>query len=82
MDKPMVDFMQANGFEVVHSEVVGFVASIDLGRVGPETAYELDGARTAGRGRDHHARRQLGIDAGRRTTGERAWQADPGEQRR
>jgi arylmalonate decarboxylase len=25
----------------VHSEVVGFVASIDLGRVGPETAYEL-----------------------------------------
>ena len=41
MDKPMVDFMEANGFEVVHSEVVGFVASIDLGRVGPETAYEL-----------------------------------------
>ena len=31
MDKPMV----------VHSEVVGFVASIELGRVGPETAYEL-----------------------------------------
>ena len=41
MDKPMVEFMQASGFEVVHSEVVGFVASIDLGRVGPETAYEL-----------------------------------------
>jgi maleate cis-trans isomerase len=41
MDKPMVEFMEANGFEVVHSEVVGFVASIDLGRVGPETAYEL-----------------------------------------
>jgi maleate isomerase len=41
MDKPMVDFMQANGFKVVHSEVVGFVASIELGRVGPETAYEL-----------------------------------------
>ena len=36
MDKPMVDFMQASGFEVVHSEVVGFVASIELGRVGPE----------------------------------------------
>ena len=33
--------MQASGFEVVHSEVVGFVASIELGRVGPETAYEL-----------------------------------------
>jgi maleate cis-trans isomerase len=41
MDKPMVEFMQASGFEVVHSEVVGFVASIELGRVGPETAYEL-----------------------------------------
>ena len=45
MDKPMVEFMEANGFEVVHSEVVGFVASIELGRVGPETAYEL-GRRT------------------------------------
>ena len=41
MDKPMVEFMQASGFTVVHSEVVGFVASIELGRVGPETAYEL-----------------------------------------
>ena len=34
MDKPMVEFMEASGFEVVHSEVVGFVASVDLGRVG------------------------------------------------
>ncbi len=41
MDKPMVEFMEASGFEVVHSEVIGFVASIELGRVGPETAYEL-----------------------------------------
>lgn len=41
MDKPMVQFIEASGFEVVHSEVVGFVASVDLGRVGPETAYEL-----------------------------------------
>ena len=41
MDKPMVEFMTANGFEVVHSEVVGFVSAVDLGRVGPETAYEL-----------------------------------------
>ena len=41
MDKPMVEFMEASGFEVVHSEVVGFVASVDLGRVGPETAYDL-----------------------------------------
>ena len=41
MDKPMVEFMEASGFQVVHSEVVGFVAAIELGRVGPETAYEL-----------------------------------------
>jgi maleate isomerase len=41
MDKPMVEFMEASGFKVVHSEVVGFVASIDLGRVGPDTAYKL-----------------------------------------
>jgi maleate cis-trans isomerase len=45
MDKPMVAFMQASGFEVVHSEVVGFVASVELGRAGPETAYQL-GRRT------------------------------------
>jgi maleate isomerase len=41
MDKLMVEFMEANGFTVVHSEVAGFVASIDLGRVDPETAYDL-----------------------------------------
>jgi len=41
MDKPMVEFMEASGFKVVHSESVGFVALIDLGRVGPETAYKL-----------------------------------------
>src|SRR5437773_1490422 len=41
MDKPMVEFMQAHGFEVVHSEVVGFVSGVELGRVGPDTAYEL-----------------------------------------
>lgn len=41
MDKPMVEFMTASGFKVVHSEVVGFVAAIELGRVGPDTAYEL-----------------------------------------
>jgi maleate isomerase len=41
MDKPMVAFMQAHGFEVVHSEVVGIVASIELGRIGPDNAYEL-----------------------------------------
>jgi maleate isomerase len=41
MDKLMVEFMEANGFTVVHSEVAGFVASIDLGRVDPGTAYDL-----------------------------------------
>jgi maleate isomerase len=41
MDRPMVEFMEMHGFKVVHSEVVGFVASIELGRVGPERAYEL-----------------------------------------
>jgi maleate isomerase len=41
MDKPMVEFMEMSGFKVVHSEVAGFVASIELGRVDPEKAYEL-----------------------------------------
>ena len=41
MDGPMIEFMEASGFKVVHSEVVGFVASIELGRVGPETVCEL-----------------------------------------
>ena len=41
MDKPMVEFMEASGFKVVHSEVVGIVSAIELGRVGPDTAYEL-----------------------------------------
>ena len=41
MDEPMVAFMQASGFEVVHSEVMGMVASIELGRVDSENAYEL-----------------------------------------
>lgn len=41
MDRPMVAFMEASGFRVVHSEVEGFVASIELGRVGPEQAYAL-----------------------------------------
>ena len=41
MDRAMVEFMRASGFVVVHSEVVGFVASIELGRAGPETAYAL-----------------------------------------
>jgi maleate cis-trans isomerase len=45
MDQPMVEFMETSGFTVVHSEVVGFVASIELGRVGPQEAYAL-GRRT------------------------------------
>jgi maleate cis-trans isomerase len=41
MDKPMVSFMQASGFEVVNSEVAGYVAGVELGRTGPEAAYAL-----------------------------------------
>jgi maleate isomerase len=41
MDKPMVAFMQAHGFEVVHSEVVGFVSGVELGRADPQQAYDL-----------------------------------------
>jgi maleate isomerase len=41
MDTPMVAFMQAHGFDVVGSEVMGLVASIELGRMGPEKAYDL-----------------------------------------
>ena len=41
MDKPMVEFIEASGFKVVHSEVVGIVAAVELGRVGPESAYQL-----------------------------------------
>jgi maleate isomerase len=41
MDKPMVNFMEASGFDVVNSEVAGYVAGVELGRTGPEAAYEL-----------------------------------------
>src|SRR5215468_11084101 len=41
MDKPMVSFMEANGFKVVNSEVAGYVAGVELGRAGSEAAYEL-----------------------------------------
>src|SRR5262247_2291534 len=41
MDKPMVDFMEMSGFKVVNSEVAGYVAGVELGRTGPEAAYEL-----------------------------------------
>jgi maleate isomerase len=45
MQRPMIEFMAMSGFEVIHSELEGFVASVELGRVGPERAYEL-GRRT------------------------------------
>ena len=41
MEKPMVAFMEASGFTVVHSEVVGIVSGVELGRVGSDRAYEL-----------------------------------------
>ena len=41
MEKPMVAFMQAHGFEVVHSETVGIVSGVELGRIGPDAAYDL-----------------------------------------
>jgi maleate cis-trans isomerase len=41
MDKPMVRFMEASGFEVVNSEVAGYIAGVELGRTGPEAAYDL-----------------------------------------
>src|SRR4029078_2341405 len=41
MEKPMIAFMQAHGFEIVHSETVGIVSGVELGRIGPERAYEL-----------------------------------------
>jgi maleate isomerase len=41
MEKPMIAFMQAHGFEIVHSETFGIVASVELGRLGPDAAYDL-----------------------------------------
>ncbi len=41
MDAPVVGFMEANGFAVVHSEVAGYVSATELGRAGPEAAYTL-----------------------------------------
>jgi maleate isomerase len=45
MEKPMVAFMQGHGFEIVHSETVGIVSGVELGRIGPDAAYDL-GRRT------------------------------------
>jgi len=63
MDKPMVgEFMEASGFEVVIASGC-FLASIDLGRVGPETAYELGRGPTGRAQTPSSCRRQLGFDA-------------------
>jgi maleate isomerase len=35
----MVNFLAANGFEAVHSELMGYVQNTELGRVDPESAY-------------------------------------------
>ena len=76
MEKPMVAFMEASGFEVVHSEVVGIVSGVELGRVGPDKAYRAwPQDRPAGRGRHHHAGRQLGLHVGGPAPGGRARQA-------
>ena len=37
----MVNFLTQHGFEVVHSEVMGFVQNTELGRVDPESAYDF-----------------------------------------
>jgi maleate isomerase len=39
MNASVVAFLSANGFTVVHSEVMGLVRNTQLGRVDPETAY-------------------------------------------
>ncbi|OGA54722.1 MAG: hypothetical protein A3F74_03080 [Betaproteobacteria bacterium RIFCSPLOWO2_12_FULL_62_58] len=40
-NKTVVSFLEANGFKVVHHEVMGLVRNTDLGRVDPESACEL-----------------------------------------
>lgn len=35
----LVNFLVENGFEVIHSEVMGYVQNAELGRVDPESAY-------------------------------------------
>jgi maleate isomerase len=40
MEKPMIAFMQAHGFEIVHSETVGIVSGVELGRKSDRPAAE------------------------------------------
>ncbi|MEK7875073.1 MAG: maleate cis-trans isomerase, partial [Pseudomonadota bacterium] len=41
VNKTVVSFMEANGFEVVSHGVMGLVRNTELGRADPQTAYEL-----------------------------------------
>jgi len=41
VNKTVVSFMEASGFEVVSCGVMGFVRNTDLGRADPQTAFEL-----------------------------------------
>ena len=41
MNKTVARFFEENGFEVVHSEVMGMVRNTELGRADPESAYDL-----------------------------------------
>ena len=45
------------------------VAGVELGRTGPQAAYELGRRRQAGGGRHHHAGRQLAVDDRGRAAG-------------
>ena len=40
-NKTVVSFLEANGFKVVHHEVMGLVRNTDLGRVDPESAWRV-----------------------------------------
>jgi maleate isomerase len=41
VNKSVVSFMEANGFEVVNHGVMGLVRNTELGRADPQTAYDL-----------------------------------------
>ncbi len=41
VNQTVASFIEANGFQVVHHEVMGLVRNTQLGRVDPRTAYEL-----------------------------------------
>ena len=41
IDKITVGFIEANGFEVLHHEAMGIVRNSEVGRLHPDTAYEM-----------------------------------------